>query len=545
MSASDSSDALFLELQSALAGRYSLDRELGRGGMGVVFLAHDVDLDRLVAIKLLPPAVASCADTRDRFLREARMAARLSHPHIIPIHAVEQVGAFVFYVMGYIDGETLTQRVAARGPLTAGEGARVLREVSWALSYAHAQGIVHRDIKPDNILLDRESGHAVVADFGIAAAMGSTADVACGTPEFMSPEQALDRPVDARSDLYALGATAFFAFTGRPPFSGNSATEIIARHVADAAPLLSQAVMTVPRPLAQLVDRCLAKEPAQRPQSAQQVADALSSALEKRRELPAVLRAFVKRDGRMDGAGTMLTLFGALVGGVGISSVTSDLVGIGVMLGVAAAAPVVFSLSAARRLLSQGYRHGDLAPAFQSELETLREERTVSPRRAMRAVEWTLGRLVRVGASTTLALTPFFCGRLREPRPRYGGAAHHGRWCRDAAAHGVLAHCAANTARCRCHLLARALDGARRSGGVRGGTPTVASGTSARGDDASRDRVVVGIGRRTVVRIAAARGPGRTLRRADGARVVADERRGTAPPVGAGARDVAGRGRIR
>jgi len=398
---------LFLELQTALAGRYSLDRELGRGGMGIVYLAHDVDLDRLVAIKLLPPSLARTPAVRERFLREARTAARLSHPHIIPIYAVEQLDDFVFYVMGYVDGETLTQRVATRGPLTAGEGARVLREVSWALSYAHAQGIVHRDIKPDNILLDRESGHAVVADFGIAAAMGSTADVACGTPEFMSPEQALDRPVDARSDLYALGATAFFAFTGRPPFSGNNATEIIARHVADAAPLLSHAVMSVPRPLAQLVDRCLAKEPAQRPQSAQQVADALSSALEKRRELPAVLRAFVKRDGRMDGAGTMLTLFGALVGGVGISTVTSDLVGIGVMLGVAAAAPVVFSLSAARRLLRQGYRHGDLAPAFQSELETLREERTVSPRRAMRAVEWTLGRLVRVGASTTLVLTPF------------------------------------------------------------------------------------------------------------------------------------------
>jgi serine/threonine-protein kinase len=271
---------LFLELQTALAGRYSLDRELGRGGMGIVYLAHDVDLDRLVAIKLLPPSLAQTPAVRERFVREARTAARLSHPHIIPIYAVEQLGDFVFYVMGYVDGETLTQRVSAHGALSAGEGARMLREVSWALSYAHAQGIVHRDIKPDNILLDRQSGRAIVADFGIASAVGDVAEVACGTPEFMSPEQALHAAVDGRSDLYSLGATAFFTFSGRAPFAGATATETIARQVTAVAPTLHSVVPSLPRPLAQLVDRCLAKDPAQRPQTAQQVSDALTSALD-------------------------------------------------------------------------------------------------------------------------------------------------------------------------------------------------------------------------------------------------------------------------
>src|SRR5882672_3278953 len=136
-------DKLFMSFQLAVAGRYSIDRELGRGGMGVVYLARDVDLDRLVAIKLLPPEKASRAALRERFLREARLAAKLSHPHVIPIYAVDEVGDFVFYVMAFIDGETLAQRVRTRGPLSASEGARVLREVAWALGHAHAQGLVH------------------------------------------------------------------------------------------------------------------------------------------------------------------------------------------------------------------------------------------------------------------------------------------------------------------------------------------------------------------------------------------------------------------
>src|SRR3954462_6637256 len=146
-------DPLFLAFQLALAGRYSIDRELGRGGMGVVFLAREVHLDRMVAIKLLPPEKADPA-LRERFLREARLAAKLSHPNIIPIHSVEEVSGYVFYVMAYIDGQTLTDRIRERGPLAGSEGARVLREIAWALAYAHEQGFVHRDVKPDNILME-------------------------------------------------------------------------------------------------------------------------------------------------------------------------------------------------------------------------------------------------------------------------------------------------------------------------------------------------------------------------------------------------------
>src|SRR5213592_3595321 len=206
----DSPDSLFIQFQAALVGGYSLERELGRGGMGVVYLAREVRLDRPVAIKLLPPSRARDANLRERFLREARTAAKLSHPHIIPIFTVDEVGDFVFFAMAYVDGETLT--------------ARVRREVAWALAYAHSQGLVHRDVKADNIMLETATGRALVADFGIAGLVRDAAAVAggevIGTPEFMSPEQALGEPVDARSDLYALGVVGYFDLSGALPFEG-------------------------------------------------------------------------------------------------------------------------------------------------------------------------------------------------------------------------------------------------------------------------------------------------------------------------------------
>src|SRR5437016_5602500 len=218
-----SPDRLFLDFQSAVAGRYSLERELGRGGMGVVYLAREVRLDRPVAIKLLPPSKATDPKLRERFLREARTAAKLSHPNVIPIHAVEAIGEFVFFAMAYVEGETLTERVRRRGPLPPSEAARVLRDVAWALAYAHGQGVIHRDIKPDNILLE-SSGRVLVADFGIAGVVagagGLTSEEVAGTPAFMSPEQALGEVVDARSDLYSPGLVGFFALSGHLPFDG-------------------------------------------------------------------------------------------------------------------------------------------------------------------------------------------------------------------------------------------------------------------------------------------------------------------------------------
>src|SRR6185369_844350 len=181
--------------------------------MGVVYLAREVRLDRSVAIKLLPPEFAAQERLRDRFLTEARTAARLSHPYIVPIHSVDEINQFVFYVMAYVDGETLAQRVAARGPLPPAQAARILREVAWALAYAHAQGIVHRDVKPANILLERGTERAMVTDFGIARLAHASGETAVGellgTPEYMSPEQASGEAVDGRSDLYSLGVVGY------------------------------------------------------------------------------------------------------------------------------------------------------------------------------------------------------------------------------------------------------------------------------------------------------------------------------------------------
>src|SRR5258705_9589104 len=191
-------------LRQALDGRSEVQAPIGRGGMGLVYLARDVRLDRPVAIKLLPPELAADAACRARFLREARTAAGLAHPNIVPIHTAHEVGDFVFFTMAYVAGQTLAQRVATRGPLGPEEGARLLAEVGEALAYAHARGIVHRDVNPDNILIETATGRALLADFGIAHVSPSGRAAAprgpvLGTAAFMSPEQARGEPVDARS----------------------------------------------------------------------------------------------------------------------------------------------------------------------------------------------------------------------------------------------------------------------------------------------------------------------------------------------------------
>src|SRR4051812_23859202 len=232
-----------LALERAVAGRYALERELGRGGMGIVMLARDLSLERPVALKLLPAMLAAQPVLRERFLREARTAAGLSHPNIVPIHAVEEVETIVFIAMAFVDGETLTERVRRTGPLPAREVARIMREVAWALAYAHGRGIVHRDIKPDNILIERASGRAMVTDFGIARPTTSSVSEQLtlegqliGTAAFMSPEQGAGEPVDGRSDLYALGGVGFYALTGRAPFEATTLEAILVARFTQAAP---------------------------------------------------------------------------------------------------------------------------------------------------------------------------------------------------------------------------------------------------------------------------------------------------------------------
>src|SRR5579885_2730202 len=183
-----SPDDLFLRVQEALAGEYSIERELGRGGMGVVYLAREVRLAREVAIKVLPPRLAASPELRDQFVREAQTAARLSHPHIVPIHRVDEARGFVYFVMTFVHGETLAERIARRGPLAPHHAARVLREIAWALAHAHGAGIVHRDVKAENVMLESGTERAIVMDFGIAASARDTASGA-GTPHYASPEQ--------------------------------------------------------------------------------------------------------------------------------------------------------------------------------------------------------------------------------------------------------------------------------------------------------------------------------------------------------------------
>ena len=393
-------DQLFVRFQAAVAGRYSIDRELGRGGMGIVYLAREVHLDRPVAIKLLPPHRAADPVLRERFLREARLAAKLSHPNIIPIHAVDDSTPFVFYVMAFVDGVTLAHRVRTRGPLPASEGVRVLREVAWALAYAHAQGLVHRDVKPDNILLESGSGRALVADFGIAAAVGAaTGDGISGTPEFMSPEQALGQELDARSDLYSLGATAFFAFSGRLPFEGDGPTEVLAKQVTEAAQSLGGLGLAVPRKVAQLVDRCLAKDPSHRPASADALAEQLGVALEQRRELPAALRAFVKRNGRLNGGGTIASCMAIAATSIAVGHFLSTPLGFGALALGFGLAPVGFMISAARKLSMLGFGQQDLGPAFKAEIEQNREEHAVEYSREISPLD----RALRVASYTSLA----------------------------------------------------------------------------------------------------------------------------------------------
>jgi len=250
---------------SALAPDFVLEREIGRGGMGVVYRGVDVKLDRPVAIKVLPEALGDVVDVRERFLREARTAARLSHQNIVPIYRADELHGVVFIVMAFVDGESLGERLASRGVLPASEALPILRDVARALDNAHALGIVHRDVKPENILIDRRSARAMVTDFGIARVaeakpLTATGQV-LGTVHYMSPEQVSGEAVDGRSDLYSLGVVAFRTLTGRLPFDNESASAVLVAHVVKSPPRVHDAAPDVPGAVAQLIDRCLAKNP--------------------------------------------------------------------------------------------------------------------------------------------------------------------------------------------------------------------------------------------------------------------------------------------
>jgi len=261
-------------LRAALAGRYAVEREIGAGGMATVYLAQDLKHDRQVAVKVLRPDLAAAMGA-DRFLREIKIAAQLHHPHILPLYDSGEADDFLYYVMPYIEGQSLREKLAREGELPIAEAVKILREVADALASAHKHGVVHRDIKPDNIMLSEN--HALVTDFGVAKAVSeatgrqalTTAGVAIGTPAYMAPEQAAAEPhIDHRADIYSLGALAYELLTGRPPFTGASQQMVLAAHVTQAPEPVTNHRPAVPAELAQVVMRCLEKKPADRFQSA-------------------------------------------------------------------------------------------------------------------------------------------------------------------------------------------------------------------------------------------------------------------------------------
>jgi eukaryotic-like serine/threonine-protein kinase len=278
-------------VERVLSANYELDQEIGRGGMGIVYKAKDRRLKRSVAVKVLPPELAFRSEIRTRFLREAETAAQLSHPNIVPIYSVDERDGIVYFVMAYVDGENLAVRLNRQGSLDPDDARRIMLEVARALAYAHERHVVHRDIKPDNILLQTEDGRVMVTDFGIARAMTEGGDarltatgMAIGTPAYMSPEQSSgERVIDGRSDLYSLGVVGYQMLVGEPPFDAPSTPALLVAHLSETPQPIDQRRRGVPPDLSRAVMICLEKVPENRFRTAGELAVALET-----RDVPAL-----------------------------------------------------------------------------------------------------------------------------------------------------------------------------------------------------------------------------------------------------------------
>ncbi|HKW41250.1 MAG TPA: protein kinase [Gemmatimonadales bacterium] len=272
-------DVVRERLQRVIEGKYRIERLLGKGGMGTVFLAHDLTLEREVAIKVLPPDVAQDEQVVRRFQQEAKTAAKLDHPNIIPIYRVESEGGLNYFVMKYISGTSLEDLLEKKEPLAVPEIQRILWEAACALGHAHQRGVVHRDVKPANIMFDHD-GRVMLTDFGISkalqAATGFTATgMIIGTPHYMAPEQGKGTPVDGRADQYSLGVVGYRMITAELPFNGDSVHTIIYKHIYEEPPLASIKRPGIPGTLTVAISRALSKEPDQRFQTMEEFATAV------------------------------------------------------------------------------------------------------------------------------------------------------------------------------------------------------------------------------------------------------------------------------
>ena len=306
MSGQRTLDRLAPQLAAELGRQYDVLRLIGQGGMGTVWLARERSLDRLVAIKVLASESVAIGDLRERFRREARIAARLMHPNIVPLYAFGDTPDALYLVMGYVEGESLAARIEREGKLPRVVTLRILAEIADALAFAHREGVVHRDVKPDNVLIEGRSGRAMLADFGIARAEESATSVtmtgmALGTPSYMSPEAAAGEKVDGRSDLYALAVVGYRMLAGKLPFAGTSLQQLMAQHATAKPGDLALAVARPDRGVARVIMRGLEKDPAMRWARADDFRDMLRMEADTAPELPEELE-------RIDGLGTKMLI---------------------------------------------------------------------------------------------------------------------------------------------------------------------------------------------------------------------------------------------
>lgn len=373
MRATPSDAALFARVQEALAGTWSIECELGRGGMGTVFLAREVALDRPVALKVLHPELAADPEQHARFMHEARTGARLSHPHIVPIYAVEEAGDLVYFVMGLVDGESVGERLRREGPFRSEDAERILREVAWALSYAHAIGIIHRDVTIENIMLERHTGRAVLADFGIAAAVDREGeDVLLGTPAYLAPEVIQGAPATPASDLYALGVSGWTMLAGRTPFLADDTPALLVQHLTEPVPPIQRSAPETSRRLAAAIEATLQKDPTTRPGSADEWLTLISGSSAGVALADPLRRWLIRWESVRPfyALGMSVTLF-TTYGIVGVVlegyAQTYVLVALAITAGpvllAVAAIQLGVELASLRRLAREGFTHGDVVQA--------------------------------------------------------------------------------------------------------------------------------------------------------------------------------------
>ena len=401
----------FATLQEAIAGTWSIERVIGRGGMGTVYLARDVALDRPVAIKVLHSSLASDPAQRERFLHEARTGARLAHPHIVPIYEIVEQGPLVFLVMGLVDGESLGERLQREGPLDAAEAERVLREVGWALAAAHAAGVLHRDVTVDNILLERTTGRALLADFGIAQQVNSDeAGPLIGTPAYLAPELIRGEPASPRSDLYAMGIVGWTMLTGRLPFLDAPAGQVLLRQLTEEVAPLRRAAARTPSRLIGAVESLLMKDPASRPVSVEAwiaslegraVSTRVAEPLEQWITQRVAMRPFYAL------AATTLGMLGpasSMIVSIAIGSPITALLRVVAIGGIAlAAVQLGLAMRSARRVAQHGYRIEDLRVTLSQDLADRVSRGPEAPSGVGRLIRWG-GRLALLAFAGVLVM---------------------------------------------------------------------------------------------------------------------------------------------